>query len=73
MKTEYRLRKEVETTMGKSGSGKSGGPSKASMTSKAAARIQSAGDRHPKSETAKSGFASRVQSAADKSASKGNR
>ena len=34
--------------MGKSGSGKSGGSSKANMTPKAAARIQSAGDRHPK-------------------------
>jgi hypothetical protein len=53
--------------MGKTGSGKSG------MTPKDAARIQSAGDRHPKSETAKSGFASRAQSAADKSAQKGNK
>ncbi|HEX6478505.1 MAG TPA: hypothetical protein VF043_06650 [Ktedonobacteraceae bacterium] len=54
--------------MGKSGSGKSGGSSKTGMTPKDAARIQSAGDRHPKNETAKSGFASRAQSAADKQA-----
>lgn len=53
--------------MGKSGSGKSGGSSKTHMTAKDAARIQSAGDRHPKSDTSKSGFASRAQSAADKS------
>ncbi|HTK09631.1 MAG TPA: hypothetical protein VL485_20845 [Ktedonobacteraceae bacterium] len=59
--------------MGKSGSGKSGGSSKTSMTPKAAARIQSAGDRHPKSETAKSGFASRAQCVADKGAEKGNK
>ncbi len=59
--------------MGKSSSGKSGGSSKANMTPKAAARIQSAGDRHPKSETDKSGFASRAQSAADKRAQKGNK
>ena len=59
--------------MGKGGSGKSGGSSKTGMTSKAAARIQSAGDRHPKSETARSGFAPRAQSAADKSAQKGGK
>ncbi len=59
--------------MGKSGSGKSGGSSKASMTPKAAARIQSAGDRHPKSEMAKSGFASRAQSTADKHAQQGKK
>jgi hypothetical protein len=56
--------------MGKSGSG---GSSKTGMTPKAAARIQSAGDRHPKSETAKSGFASRAQSAADKQAQQGKK
>jgi Seed maturation protein len=59
--------------MGKSGSGKSGNSSKANMTPKDAARIQSAGDRHPKSETAKSGFASRAQSTADKNAQKGDK
>jgi Seed maturation protein len=59
--------------MGKTGSGKSGGSSKSGMTPKDAARIQSAGHRHPKSETAKSGFASRAQSAADKSAQNGNK
>ncbi len=59
--------------MGKSGSGKSGNSSKASMTSKGAARIQSVGDRRPKSETARSGFASRAQSAADKSSQKRNK
>jgi hypothetical protein len=58
--------------MGKSGSGKSRGSSKTAMTPKDAARIQSAGDRHPKSETAKSGFASRAQGAANKSPQKGN-
>lgn len=31
------------------------------MSSKDAARIQSAGDRHPKSQTAKSGFTGRAQ------------
>jgi hypothetical protein len=59
--------------MGKHGSGKSGGSAKGSMTSKAAARIQSAGDRHPKSATARSGFASRAQSTADKRAQQGNK
>lgn len=59
--------------MEKSGSGKSGGSPKTGMAPKDAARIQSAGDRTPKSETAKSGFASRAQSAADKSAQKGNK
>ncbi len=59
--------------MGKSGSGKSGGSAKASTTPKAAARIQSAGDRHPKSATARSGFASRAQSAAAKRAQQGNK
>lgn len=59
--------------MGKSGSGKSGVSSKTGMTPKDAARIQSAGDRHSRSETAKSGFASRAQSAADKSVQKGNK
>lgn len=59
--------------MGKSGSGKSGNSSKANMTPKDAARIQSAGDRHPKSETAKSGFASRAQSIADKNTQKGDK
>lgn len=34
------------------------------MTPKAAARIQSAGDRHPKSETAKNHFGPRAQHAA---------
>lgn len=34
------------------------------MYPKDAARIQSAGDRHPKSETAKTGFAARAQRAA---------
>ncbi len=58
--------------MGKSGSGKSGGSSKASMTPKDAARIQSAGDRNPRSDTARSGFASRAQSVADKNTQKGN-
>ncbi len=59
--------------MGKSGSGKSGGVSKASMTPKAAARIQSAGGRHSKSKTARSGFSSRAQSAADKNTQKGKK
>jgi len=59
--------------MGKNGSGKSGGSSKTGMTHKDAARIQSAGDRHPKSETSKSGFASRAQSAADKQAQQGKK
>lgn len=59
--------------MGKSGSGKSGGSSKTGIMPKDAARIQSAGDRHPKSETAKSGFASRAQSAADKQAQQGKK
>ncbi|HEU5374112.1 MAG TPA: hypothetical protein VFV38_01610 [Ktedonobacteraceae bacterium] len=59
--------------MGKRGSGKSGGSSKTYMTSKDAARIQSAGDRHPHNQTAKSGFASRAQSAADKSAYQGKK
>ena len=59
--------------MGKRGSGKSGGSAKVSMTSKAAARIQSAGDRHPKSATARSEFASRAQSTADKRAQQGNK
>lgn len=34
------------------------------MSPQDAARIQSAGDRHPKSQTAKSGFAGRAQRAA---------
>lgn len=59
--------------MGKSSSAKSGGSTKSSMTPKAAARIQSAGDRHPKSATARSGFASRAQSAADKRVQQGNK
>jgi len=59
--------------MGKSGSGKSGGSSKAHMTPKDAARIQSAGDRNPKSETARSGFASRAQSIADKGTQQGKK
>lgn len=40
--------------------------SKNQMSPKDASRIQSAGDRNPKSETAKSGFASRAQSAGAK-------
>lgn len=59
--------------MGKSGSGKSGSSSKGHMTPKDATRIQSAGDRNPKSETAKSGFASRAQSVADKGAQQGKK
>ncbi len=59
--------------MGKGGSGKSGSSSKSSMTSKAAARIQSAGSHNPKSDTARSGFASRAQSAADKSTQQGKK
>ena len=59
--------------MSKGGSGKSGGSSKVNITPKAASRIQSAGDRNPKSNTAKSGFASRAQSAADKGMHKENK
>lgn len=57
---------------GRGDSGKSGNSPKSKMTSEAASRIQSAGDRHPKSETAKSGFASRAQSTAAKHGHKGN-
>ncbi|GCE32144.1 hypothetical protein KDA_76280 [Dictyobacter alpinus] len=46
-----------------SGSGKSGG---SSMSKEDASRIQSAADRHPDSDTAKSGFDERAQSAADR-------
>jgi len=59
--------------MGKSGAGKSGAASTARMTPQDAARIQSAGDRHPQSETAKSGFAARAQRAADKRAQTGEK
>jgi hypothetical protein len=51
---------------GRGGSGKSGGSSKSAMTPQTASRIQSAGDRNPKSDTAKSSFASRAQSSAAK-------
>jgi hypothetical protein len=60
------------SSSGRGGSGKSGNTSKSKMTPEAASRIQSAGDRHPKSETAKSGFASRAQSTASKHAHKRN-
>lgn len=46
--------------MGKSGPGKAGGSAKAQMTAADAARIQSAGARHPRSETARSGFSHRI-------------
>jgi hypothetical protein len=50
---------------GKNAGGKSGGKG-TGMSKEAASRVQSAGDRNPSSDTAKSGFASRAQSAADR-------
>jgi hypothetical protein len=58
---------------GKGGSGKSGSSSKSSMTPKDASRIQSAGDRNSKNDTAKSGFASRAQSSAAKNEQKNSK
>jgi len=58
------------SSSGKGGYGKSGNASKSSMTPQVASRIQSAGDRHPNSHTAKSGFASRAQSSGAKNVQK---